>query len=344
MTYQWYIGESGTTTQPIDGATRATYTTPPLTTTTSYWVRLTDATGATDSETATVRLTASDAPGTAPVITIQPADRTVSSGQSALLKIRARGSKPLAYQWYSGTTGSTATPIRGATSKAYTIPSLTTTTSYWARVSNRHGSVDSQSATVTVTVSDPEAPPEPDPDPDPAPDPDLEPDPDPDPDPEPDPDPDPDPEPEPDPTPVSTSSSFEQQVIALVNQHRAAGVTCGGSAQPPVGPLSEDTSLRTAARGHSADMAAHDYFSHTSLDGRTFSQRIQDAGYAGGFPMGENIAAGTSTPQAVVNAWMASSGHCSNIMNGGYNDVGVGYGYLAGSTYGHYWTQDFGGD
>ena len=90
-------------------------------------------------------------------------------------------------------------------------------------------------------------------------------------------------------------------------------------------------------------MATNDYFSHTSLDGRTFSQRIQDAGYAGGFPQGENIAAGSSTPQAVVNAWMASSGHCSNIMKGGYADIGVGYGFLAGSTYGHYWTQNFGG-
>lgn len=75
MTYQWYIGESGTTTQPIDGATRATYTTPPLTTTTSFWVRLAHSTGATDSETATGRITASDESGTAPVITIQPGDR-----------------------------------------------------------------------------------------------------------------------------------------------------------------------------------------------------------------------------------------------------------------------------
>ena len=66
MTYQWYVGESGTTAQPIDGATRASYSTPPLTTTTSFWVRLTDATGATDSETATVTITASDQPGTAP--------------------------------------------------------------------------------------------------------------------------------------------------------------------------------------------------------------------------------------------------------------------------------------
>ena len=142
---------------------------------------------------------------------------------------------------------------------------------------------------------------------------------------------------------MGLNAAWEQQVITLVNQHRAAGATCGGTAYPAVGPLSMDTALRTAARDHSADMGINDYFSHTSQDGTTFSQRITNAGYGGGSPLGENIAAGHSSPAAVVSGWMASSGHCVNIMRAGYGEIGVGYGFVSGSTYGHYWTQDFGG-
>ena len=47
--------------------------------------------------------------------------------------------------------------------------------------------------------------------------------------------------------------------------------------------------------------------------------------------------------QAVVDGWMNSSGHCANIMNGSLHVIGVGYGKRTGSTYTHYWTQDFGG-
>ena len=78
----------------------------------------------------------------------------------------------------------------------------------------------------------------------------------------------------------------------------------------------DNANLRTAARNHSVDMATLNYFSHTSLDGRTFSQRRSNAGYSGAFPRGENIAAGQPSPQSVVNAWMASPGHCTNIMSG----------------------------
>ena len=85
------------------------------------------------------------------------------------------------------------------------------------------------------------------------------------------------------------------------------------------------------------------YFEHDSLDGREFGDRMREAGFDGEYPWGENIAAGQSTPAAVVNGWMSSSGHCANIMNPGYRAIGVGYAYSAASNYGHYWTQDFGG-
>jgi uncharacterized protein YkwD len=102
-------------------------------------------------------------------------------------------------------------------------------------------------------------------------------------------------------------------------------------------------SLRAAAQAHSEDMATRNYVSHTSLDGRTFDQRMRDAGYNGAFPWAENIAAGSSTPESVVNGWMGSPGHCANIMAGTARATGVGYFFRSGSTYGHYWTQNFGG-
>ena len=85
-------------------------------------------------------------------------------------------------------------------------------------------------------------------------------------------------------------------------------------------------------------MATNSCFSHSSLDGTSFDERIWNAGYAGGSPLGENIAAGMSSPQSVVSAWMDSAGHCKNIMKAGFEDIGVGCAHLSWSPYGHYWT------
>ena len=132
--------------------------------------------------------------------------------------------------------------------------------------------------------------------------------------------------------PGIVSADFESDVIDLVNLERA---TQG------LHPLNYDHSLAAAARDHSEDMGLLDYFSHTSLDGRTVPDRITAAGYAYN-TYGENIAAGQPTAENVVDSWMSSSGHRANILNPNFCDIGVGYAYIAGSTYGHYWTQDFG--
>jgi predicted extracellular nuclease len=86
---------------------------------------------------------------TAPVIDTQPADATISSGQAASLSVTAHGTAPLHYQWYQGSSGDTSTPV-GTDSANFTTPALSDTTSYWVRVSNDVGSVDSNTATVTV--------------------------------------------------------------------------------------------------------------------------------------------------------------------------------------------------
>ncbi|HEX8697980.1 MAG TPA: CAP domain-containing protein [Myxococcaceae bacterium] len=137
-------------------------------------------------------------------------------------------------------------------------------------------------------------------------------------------------------------ASFESQVLTLVNQRRAAGATCGGVVKPPAPSLTLNAKLQCAARKHSKDMGLKNYFSHTGLDGSTFTQRITWAGYTPYRYAGENISAGYTTPAEVVNGWMASAGHCNNIMNPNFRNLGVGYFYGTTSTYKHYWTQNFG--
>ena len=142
LSYQWYQGISGDTSTPV-GTNSDSFTTPALTTDTSYWVRVSNLGGNADSNTATVTVQG------APTITTQPQDTTIFSGQTADLSVVASGSS-LSYQWYQGNTGDISVPA-GTDSASFTTPALTADTSYWVRVSNLAGSIDSDTATVTVT-------------------------------------------------------------------------------------------------------------------------------------------------------------------------------------------------
>lgn len=146
--YQWYQGTSGNTSNPINGATSASFTTPILTSTTTYWVRVSNSCGGADSRTVTVNVNAAC---TSPSITAQPVDQTITSGQQAGLVVSANGTSPLLYQWYQGVSGNTNNPINGATSASFTTPILTSTTTYWVQVRNNCGSVNSRTVTVNVT-------------------------------------------------------------------------------------------------------------------------------------------------------------------------------------------------
>ncbi|MFZ9887593.1 MAG: CAP domain-containing protein [Myxococcota bacterium] len=135
--------------------------------------------------------------------------------------------------------------------------------------------------------------------------------------------------------------SLEREVLLLVNEARGAGATCGGMSQPPAPPLAWDDRLADAARLHARDMAEQGYFDHNSLDGRSPWDRIVATGYTGQ-PAAENIAGGSSTATQVFSNWMGSSGHCRNIMAANLTEIGIGYAYLPGSPWGHYWVQTFG--
>ena len=88
-------------------------------------------------------------------------------------------------------------------------------------------------------------------------------------------------------------------------------------------------------------MATRNYFEHQSPEGVGPGPRSRAAGYSGSFT-GENIAAGSRTAFEVVEGWMNSTGHCSNIMDARYRAFGVGYAEGASSQYKRYWTQNFG--
>jgi len=126
----------------------------------------------------------------------------------------------------------------------------------------------------------------------------------------------------------------KETFLYLLNQYR---ISQGRN------PLKLSSPLTMAAQGHSLDMAMHNYFSHTSLDGRTFDQRIRDAGYTYQTYLGENIAAGFSTAESVFEAWKASSGHNENMLFEAFVVIGIGLAFNVSSTYGYYWTTDFGG-
>jgi uncharacterized protein YkwD len=133
--------------------------------------------------------------------------------------------------------------------------------------------------------------------------------------------------------------NFQQELLDRVNQARAAGRSCGTTYYGPAPALAWNTNLFNAASAHSTDMAANNYFSHTSLDGRNAGQRITGAGYAWS-AYGENIAAGQTSVQSVVDGWLASPGHCANIMNPSYADIGTACVASSTSSYPTYWTMD----
>lgn len=136
------------------------------------------------------------------------------------------------------------------------------------------------------------------------------------------------------------SQDWRTNMLTLVNAQRAVGTDCGGTFYQAQPPLHRNTLLDDAAQLHSEDMRDQNYFSHTSLDGRSAGTRISNAGYDWN-SYAENIAAGQDTVEEVVQGWIDSPGHCANIMRSSVTEVGFGLA-TGGGQYGQYWTQNFG--
>lgn len=138
------------------------------------------------------------------------------------------------------------------------------------------------------------------------------------------------------PSPVTVGQNRVDKagMLALVNEVRAKGCNCGTTYMPPVGPLTWNDKLENAALAHTIDMFTHNFFEHTGSDGSTPSQRVTNAGYQW-MATGENIAMGYTSEKDVMNGWLASEGHCLNIMRKEFKEMGA-------ARVGNYWTQEFG--
>lgn len=137
------------------------------------------------------------------------------------------------------------------------------------------------------------------------------------------------------------NAGYEQRIVELVNVER------WNNGNLP--PLKRVDALDNASRYHAADLAQDNYFEHDSYDriGGNLQfvcgvwDRVPSFYGTNWYSMAENIAAGQTTPEEVMNGWMASSGHRANILSTSNWEIGVGY-YQGSGTYYRYWAQDFG--
>lgn len=133
------------------------------------------------------------------------------------------------------------------------------------------------------------------------------------------------------PTTVSSSNpdAYVDEVIRLINAERT---------KEGLNPITKSAVLTEAAQVRAKECVQ--VFSHTRPNGDDCFSIISEMGYSA-YSLGENIAAGQQTPQAVMESWMNSSGHRDNILNPDFTEVGIGYYYEPNSTYKYYWTQMF---
>jgi uncharacterized protein YkwD len=140
-------------------------------------------------------------------------------------------------------------------------------------------------------------------------------------------------------TATVVNAAYEQEVVERVNSVRA---------DHGLPPLKRVVLLDDAARYHATDMGQDNYFDHDTYDRSEgnlvlicqWSSRIQSY-YAEWWSLAENIAAGYSSPESVMNGWMNSSGHRANILGLANWEIGVGY-FEGSGSYHRYWVQDFG--
>lgn len=134
---------------------------------------------------------------------------------------------------------------------------------------------------------------------------------------------------------AASLDSGESDLLSQVNSFRAAR---------GLSTLVVSDSLTLAAKWMATDMSVNNYFAHTSLDGRSPTQRMADAGYpAFSTWAGEDLAAGYSSATQVLQGWINSPAHLAVLTNPAYRAIGIGRSYSSGSQFGWYWTADFGG-
>ncbi len=137
-----------------------------------------------------------------------------------------------------------------------------------------------------------------------------------------------------------SGTTVRARVVELVNVARSHGRKCGSVRFAAAPPLSSSGKLNDAADRHARDMARRKFFDHRGADGSQPKDRVMRAGYQPRLT-GENIAFGPESAEEAVAGWLASPGHCANIMDSRFQHIGVGL--AVGRGRGRiYWVQDFG--
>lgn len=139
---------------------------------------------------------------------------------------------------------------------------------------------------------------------------------------------------------VKDAAQVGKQVLSLVNAARGKARKCGRKQFAAVAPLTLSAVLNRAALIHSQDMANKSFLEHRGSDGSMVGDRTARVGYKWR-TVGENIADGAETAEAVVQLWLKSPGHCANIMTPGFTEMGIAYAVNPKSDAGIYWTQVF---
>ena len=141
-----------------------------------------------------------------------------------------------------------------------------------------------------------------------------------------------------DPPRPADQPAVAREVLKLVNRARAAARQCGSKPYPAAEPLRLSGELSRAAVDYAAMMASSSRLEHRGLDGSVPADRVRRAGYAAEL-VGENIAGGVPDAAGVVAGWLASPGHCANIMEPRFTEMGLGYALNASSEFQIYWSQ-----
>ena len=138
----------------------------------------------------------------------------------------------------------------------------------------------------------------------------------------------------------ASNATVRERVVELVNEARGRARRCGSERFAAAPPLGASRKLDDAALRHARDMARRKFFDHEGADGSQPKNRVLRAGYESRLT-GENIAYGPVSAEEVVTGWLASPGHCANIMDPRFRHIGVGV--ATGSKRGEiYWVQTFG--
>ncbi len=127
--------------------------------------------------------------------------------------------------------------------------------------------------------------------------------------------------------------SEERAFLDLINDYRRKN---------GAGNLSLQNQLGAAAKYHSQDMANKNYFSHQLANGDSAEKNIERFGYTNWSFIGENIAGGQETANAVMDAWKSSPDHDRGMRDKNFTEIGIGRAYNKDSKYGWYWTTTFG--